>query len=60
MKSVKHYCLLFLTILPIVAVSFAAQSALNVAQIRSGTASNADLRAVGPDSHGRPPDEKGL
>lgn len=52
MKSVKHYCLVLLTVLPIVAVSFAAQSALNVAQIRSGNASDVQLQNSTSESHG--------
>jgi hypothetical protein len=42
-KRIKHYCLLVLTVLPIAAVSFAARSALNVAQIRNGNAADAAL-----------------
>lgn len=49
-KTIKYYCLLALTMLPITAVSFAARSALNVAQIRSGGASNIDLLNSGPES----------
>lgn len=47
MKSVKHYCLVLLTMLPVVAVAFAAQSALNVAQIRNGDVSDETSQADG-------------
>lgn len=48
MKLIKHYCLIFLTMLPIVAVSFAAQSVLNIAQIGMQNASDGDLGGGGP------------
>lgn len=60
MKSAKHYCLVLLTMLPVVAVAFAAQSALNVAQIRNGNASNVELAGGGPGSHDQPPTQKKL
>ena len=44
MKKIKHCCILFLAMLPMVAVSFAAQSSLSVDQIRIGTTSNSDLQ----------------
>ena len=46
MKNViKRYCLLLLALSPIVSVAFAAQSSLNVAQIRNGNASISDLKS---------------
>ena len=58
MKGVKYYCLMLLTMFPIIAVAFAAQSALNVAQIRNGNASNVELAGGGPGSHDQPPTQK--
>lgn len=58
MKSVKHYCLVVLAMLPIVAIYFAAKSALNVAQIRAGNASDSDLSISSPESRGRPGEVK--
>jgi len=52
MKSVKHYCLVLLTMFPMIAVSFAAQSALGVAQIRAQSAADSDSRGGGPLSIG--------
>ncbi|MEW5952125.1 MAG: hypothetical protein AB1637_09605 [Elusimicrobiota bacterium] len=48
MKLIKHYCLIFLTMLPIIVVSFAAQSALNIDQIGIQNASDNDLGGGGP------------
>jgi hypothetical protein len=47
----KRCCLLLLTMLPITSVSFAAQSALSVAQISGGTASDTDLQGNTAESH---------
>lgn len=46
----KKYCLLLLAMMPLVAVSFAAQSALSSAQIRSGNAADQALAESGIDS----------
>lgn len=47
-KKIKKYCLIVLTLCPVAAVSFAAQSSLNVDQIRSGLASDGALQASTP------------
>jgi len=47
---IKKFCLILLAMAPIASVSFAAKSALNVAQIRSGIASDAQLADGGPRS----------
>ena len=47
---IKKICLILLAMAPIASVSFAAKSALNVAQIRNGNASNAQLTDGGPHS----------
>lgn len=50
MKNTKKLFLLVLTMLPIASVAFAAKSALSMAMIRNGVASNADLQTAGPES----------
>lgn len=47
---IKKFCLILLALAPIASVSFAAKSALNVAQIRGGIASDAQLADSGPRS----------
>ncbi|HBA60376.1 MAG TPA: hypothetical protein DCZ92_06095 [Elusimicrobia bacterium] len=47
-KKIKKYCLIVLTLCPVAAVSFAAQSSLNVAQIRNGVATDSALQASNP------------
>lgn len=47
---IKKLCLILLAMAPIASVSFAAKSALNVAQIRNGNASDAQLSDSGPKS----------
>lgn len=51
-------CLMLLAMSPIVSVSFAAKSALNVAQIRNGNASNVALQYAAAESGGGRPTEK--
>ena len=47
-KKIKKYCLTVLAFCPIVAIAFAAQSSMSVAQIRNGNASDAALQAANP------------
>lgn len=47
---IKKFCLILLAMAPIASVSFAAKSALNVAQIRSGIALDAQLADGGSTS----------
>lgn len=47
---IKKACLILLAMVPVASVSFAAKSALGVAQIRSGAASDAQLVDGGPRS----------
>jgi hypothetical protein len=44
-KKIKKMCLVVLTFCPVAAVAFAAQSSLSVDQIRSGSASDAELQS---------------
>ena len=44
MKKIKHCCILFLAMLPMAAVSFAAQSSLGIDQIRKGNVSDSELQ----------------
>jgi len=46
-KKIKRCCLIMLALCPITAVAFAAQSSMNVAQIRNGHATDAALQAAG-------------
>lgn len=47
-KEIKRFCLFMFALCPVVAISFAAQSALSVDQIRQGNASDVVLQASGP------------
>ncbi|MBI4655941.1 MAG: hypothetical protein HY746_04235 [Elusimicrobia bacterium] len=58
-KKIKRCCLVILTLCPIIAVSFAAQSSLNVAQIRNGNATDAALQTAGPLSQGEGSNKSG-
>lgn len=44
MKTMKRYCLLALTMLPVASVAFAAKASLSVAQIRGGAAYDQELQ----------------
>lgn len=50
-EKVRRYGLQMLAMLPVVAVAFAAKSALNVAQINKGGATNAELAGNDKASH---------
>lgn len=52
---IKKCCLLLLAMAPIASVAFAAKSALNIAQIRNGIASDTLLADGGPQSIIKPP-----
>lgn len=45
--AIKKFCLMVLAMSPILSVAFAAQSALNVAQIRNGNATDSALKDGG-------------
>jgi len=47
---IKRYCLILLAMSPIISVAFAANSALNVAQIRNSNASDTELANSGSPS----------
>jgi hypothetical protein len=49
---IKKLCLVLLAMAPIASVSFAAKSALNVAQIRGGTAYDTELQGSVAESYG--------
>jgi len=58
-NKVKKYCLIILAMCPVVAVAFAAQSALQVAQIRERNASDFQLKYTTCESPGTfPADEE--
>lgn len=59
MKSkIKKCCLVVLAMCPVVAVAFAAQSALQVAQIRERNASDAQLKYTTCESPGTYPENE--
>lgn len=49
-KKIKKYCLIVLTLCPVAAVSFAAQSSLSVDQIRNRNAADQTLQASATQS----------
>jgi len=57
-ERARRCCLLLIAILPITAVSFAAKSALNVAQINIRNATDDALSGGGQESAVPPPDSR--
>lgn len=56
MKSkIKRCCLVLLTLSPLLAVAFAARSALAIDQIRSANATDTELESAGSESSGGVP-----